>query len=248
MSGFWGVCKREFFSLFVTPTAWVLIVVFLVLQGFHFYGLVHHFAEGVEPSVDDGPVQAFFGGSIFFFIPLVLLCPGMTMDCSRKSEGAAPSRCCSRRRWAPRAWCSESSSRRWLPTWPCGPDLALFGGAEPRVRYRLAVVVGTSYMGVALIGASYLAIGTLMSALTDNQLTALVLSSLIILSLFLLGIGEMVFDAGPLQDFCAYVSVWGQMAELSKGIVDSRRLVFDLTLVTVPLFVCVRAVDAWRWG
>jgi ABC-2 type transport system permease protein len=38
------------------------------------------------------------------------------------------------------------------------------------------------------------------------------------------------------------------MGELSKGIVDLRRLVFDATLVALPLFVTVRAVDAWRWG
>ena len=55
-------------------------------------------------------------------------------------------------------------------------------------------------------------------------------------------------DAGTVHDVCAYVSVWGQMGELSKGIVDLRRLVLDATLVALPLFVTVRAVDAWRWG
>jgi ABC-2 type transport system permease protein len=38
------------------------------------------------------------------------------------------------------------------------------------------------------------------------------------------------------------------MNDFSAGVVDLRRLVFDATLVTVPLFVTVRAVDAWRWG
>jgi ABC-2 type transport system permease protein len=109
-------------------------------------------------------------------------------------------------------------------------------------------VVGTSYLGVALIGAGYLAIGTLMSAMTDNQLVAIVLSALVILGLFMIGIGEFIFDAGPLHDFCAYVSVWGQMSELSKGIVDVRRLVLDATLIALPLFTTVRAVEAWRWG
>jgi ABC-2 type transport system permease protein len=64
----------------------------------------------------------------------------------------------------------------------------------------------------------------------------------------MIGIGEFIFDAGPLHDFCAYVSVWGQMSELSKGIVDARRLVLDATLVLLPLFTTVRAVEAWRWG
>src|SRR5262249_32631043 len=105
-------------------------------------------------------------------------------------------------------------------------------------------VVGTSYAGVALIGAGYLAIGTLMSAMTQSQLIAIVLSTLVILGLFMIGIGEFIFDAGVLRDFCAYVSVWGQMSELSKGIVDLRRLVLDATLIVLPLFITVRAVDA----
>jgi ABC-2 type transport system permease protein len=109
-------------------------------------------------------------------------------------------------------------------------------------------VVATSYAGVVLIGAGYLAVGTLMSAMTQSQLVALILASLVILGLFVVGIGEFIFDAGIVHDFCAYVSVWGQMGELSKGIVDSRRLVLDLTLILLPLFVTVRAVDAWRWG
>ena len=66
--------------------------------------------------------------------------------------------------------------------------------------------------------------------------------------MFMVGIGEFIFDAGAAHDFCAYVSVWAQMGELSKGIVDVRRLVFDATLIALPLFITVRAVDAWRWG
>src|SRR3954466_5554608 len=79
MKGFWPIYKRELFALFVTPVAWVLTVVFLIIQGFHFYGLVLHFASSVDLSVDQGPVQAFFGESMLFYLPLILLCPGMTM-------------------------------------------------------------------------------------------------------------------------------------------------------------------------
>jgi ABC-2 type transport system permease protein len=38
------------------------------------------------------------------------------------------------------------------------------------------------------------------------------------------------------------------MNDFSRGIVDLRRLVFDGTVVVLPLFITVRAVDAWRWG
>jgi ABC-2 type transport system permease protein len=38
------------------------------------------------------------------------------------------------------------------------------------------------------------------------------------------------------------------MDEMSKGIIDLRRLVFDGSLVALPLFVTIRVVDSWRWG
>jgi hypothetical protein len=38
------------------------------------------------------------------------------------------------------------------------------------------------------------------------------------------------------------------MADFSKGQIDSRYVVFHLSLIVLPLFICVRVVDSWRWG
>jgi len=246
--GFWTIFKRELFALFVTPTAWVLIVVFLLIQGFHFYGMVLHFSQSAELSIDQGPVQAFFGESILFYLPLILLCPGMTMRLfaeERRSgtiETLLTAPVSSTAVVAGKfAAALTTYAAMWAPTVLYIVILRTAGGIDWHV-------VATSYAGVLLIGAGYLAVGTLMSAMTQSQLVAIVLSSLVILGLFMIGIGEFIFDAGPLHDVCSYVSVWGQMSELSKGIVDLRRLVLDATLVILPLFITVRAVEAWRWG
>lgn len=248
MKGFFAILKRELFSLFVTPTAWALIVVFLLIQGFHFYVLVVRVATMTELSVDQGPVQAFFGESILFYLPLVVLCPGMTMRLFAEER--------------------RSGTIESLLTAPVGTPAVVLGKYvaalltyaamwAPTVLYVVILakagevdwhVVGTSYLGVLLVGAGYLAIGTLMSAMTTSQLVAIVLSSLAILGLFMLGVGEFLLEPGPLRDVCSHVSVWGQMSEMSKGIVDLRRVVFDLSVVALPLFVTTRAVDAWRWG
>jgi hypothetical protein len=91
-----------------------------------------------------------------------------------------------------------------------------------------------SYLGVFLVGASYLSIGLLMSAITKSQFLALIGTAMIILALFILGIGEFVTREGTaIHEICAYVSVWGQMNEFSTGIVDSRRLVYDSSLIVV---------------
>jgi ABC-2 type transport system permease protein len=248
VKGFWAIYKRELFALFVTPMAWAMIFVFLVIQGWHFYLLVDYFARNVELSVDQGPVQAFFGESIIFYFPLVLLCPGITM-----------------RLFAEERRTGTIETLLTAPVTTAGIVVGKFAGAltvyaamwAPTLLYVVVLrrageidwnVVATSYTGVLLIGAGYLAIGTLMSAMTKSQLVAIVLSSLVILGLFVVGVGEFIFDSGIAHDACAYVSVFSQMGEMSKGIVDLRRLVLDATMIALPLFVTVRAVDAWRWG
>lgn len=248
MRGLLPIYKRELFSLFVTPTAWALILVFLVIQGFHFYGLLVHFASTIEITVDRGPAQAFFGESIIFYLPLVLLCPGLTMRLFAEER--------------------RSGTIESLLTAPVTTSAIVLGKYlaslttyalmwAPTLLYIVVLrdsgaidwqIVGTSYLGVMLIGGGYLAIGTLMSAMTKSQLVAIVLSSLLILGLFVLGVGEFIFEPGILRDFCAHISFFSQMSELSKGIVDLRRIVFDSSLIAVPLYMTIRAVDAWRWG
>jgi ABC-2 type transport system permease protein len=71
---------------------------------------------------------------------------------------------------------------------------------------------------------------------------------LIQFGLFVLGIGEYIFDPGLLHDVCAYVSLAGHMEDFSKGIVDTRRLLYDLSLAGFCLFLTVRVVDSWRRG
>jgi ABC-2 type transport system permease protein len=248
VTGFWPVFKRELFAYFVTPLAYVLVVAFVVWQGLHFYLLVRSFAGAGEAAIDQGPVQAFFGGDPFYYLPLIVLCPAITMRLFAEER--------------------RSGTIETLLTAPVGTPavvLSKFLAAlvvyitmwAPTLLYVVIMrrageidwrVVGTSYVGVVAIGAQYLAIGTMMSAVARSQLVALILSAILVLGLFLLAVGEFVLDAGPARDVCAYISIWSQMGELGRGVVDSRRLVFDATLVVVPLFVTTRTVDAWRWG
>jgi ABC-2 type transport system permease protein len=109
-------------------------------------------------------------------------------------------------------------------------------------------VVAASYLGVFVVGAAFLAVGVLMSALTRSQLAALMLTTLALFGQVVLGIGERVFDPGPLQEACAYVSVIAQLEDFSRGVIDLRRLVFDASVAITCLFFARRVVDSWRWG
>jgi ABC-2 type transport system permease protein len=247
MSGFWPIFKREMLALFVTPLAWVLITTFLMVQGIHVFILVGQYATTTDLG-EGGPIQAFFGKTILLYLPMLFVCPLLTM-----------------RLFAEERRSGTIEALLTAPVGSLGVTLAKYTAAlvtyacmwAPTALYVVIIAktgdvdwraVGASYLGVMAVGAGYIAIGTMTSALTTSQLTAAVVSAMGIIFLFMLGIGEFVTDTGALHDVCAYLSVWSQMNDFSQGIIDLRRLVLDATLVAVPLFVTVRAVDSWRWG
>jgi ABC-2 type transport system permease protein len=248
VSGFWPVFKREVFSTFVTPVAWALIVAFLFLQGLNFYLLTVHFSTQMELAADHGPVQWFFGETVLFYLPLLMLPPALTMRLLAEERRAGTIETL--------LTAPVTTPAVVLGKWAAALVTYLAAWA-PTLLYMLVLrrageidwhVVGACYLGVALIGSAFVAIGLLMSAMTRSQFVALLLSFAAILGLFIVGIGEFVFDSGPAHDVCAYVSIWAQMADFSKGLIDTRRLLFDVSLTVAPLFITIRAVDAWRWG
>jgi ABC-2 type transport system permease protein len=248
MTGFWAVLRREMLSLWVTPLAWVLLVVFLLLQGLSFYLVLVHVSTSPELTVDAGPVQAYFGQSIFLIVSLLLLCPALTM-----------------RTFAEEKRSGTLEALLTAPVTSAGVVLGKYAAVlctyaimwMPTVLYAVILrdtgaivwpVLASSYLGVFGIGAGYLALGVLASAMARTQFVALLLTIVVQFGIFILGIGQYVLEPGVALDVCAHLSVFAQMDEMSRGVVDSRRLVLDATLVVLPLFVTVRVVDSWRWG
>ena len=246
MTGFFALLRRELFSLWVTPLAWVALFAFLLLQGISFYLMVDYHSKFTTLSIDQGPVQGYFS-SLFIPVSLLLVCPSLSMRLlaeERRSGTIEPLLT------APVSALSVVLSK-YLAT--LGTYLAFW---LPTVLYLVILretgaidwgAVLASYLGVGLVGASYLAIGLLMSTLTKSQLLAAMLTTLAIFGVFILGVGERVFDPGPLRDLCAHVSILSQLDELSRGLVDLRRLVFDLSVSVFCLFLAVRVVASWRW-
>jgi ABC-type transport system involved in cytochrome c biogenesis permease component len=246
---FWPIYKRELFAFFVTPLAWVLITVFLLVQGMHFFLIVDHFASAGAEVSDRTPLQAVFGETVILYIVLFLLVPPMTM-----------------RLFAEERRSGTIESLMTAPVSSAAVVLAKFAAVlttyvamwAPTVLHLVILrrtgeidwgVAASAYLGVFLVGAGYLSLGLLASALTKSQFLALVMTALVILGLFILGIGEFITREGTLMhDVCAHVSVWAHMNDFASGIVDSRRLVYYAVLVALPLFVTVAAVEAWRWG
>jgi ABC-2 type transport system permease protein len=247
MRTFRAIFLRELFAFFVTPLAWVLIAVFLLVQGIHFYGLVNHFSSLGEAVTDQSPVSAFFGNTVLLYVVLFLLVPPLTMRlfAEERSSGTVEPLMTVPLNTAGLVlakYCAALTTYliMWIPT-------VLYIFILRRTGALDWSVVGASYLGVMLVGASYLAIGLLMSAATKSQFIALVLTALVILLFFLLGVFEFSTAEGSVAHaICNHVSVWAQMNDFSVGIVDSRRIVFDVTLIVVPLLATVKLVNSWR--
>jgi len=249
MRSFWPIYKRELFAFFVTPLAWALIVVFLIVQGMHFFLLVDHFAHQADVTGDETPLSAFFGNTVVLYLVLFLLVPPMTMRSfaeERRSGTIATLMS------APVSSAAVVLAKyaavlttyvaMWLPTILY---LVILGRTGP-LDWRAAA---SAYLGVLLVGAGYLAVGICASALTRSQLLATIWTALVLLGLFILGLGEFVTREGTaMHEVCAHVSVWGHMNDFASGIVDTRRIVFYGAMILLPLFITTRAVEAWRWG
>lgn len=251
MTAFWAIFKRELLAFFVTPLAWVLLTAFLVIQGVHFKVLLQFFtSNSVVASGDQTPLQAFFGNTVVFYFILFLFAPALTMRLFAEERRSGTLEALMTAPASPTsvvlakyAATLTTYAAMWLPTLLYVVILARTGPLD-------SGSVVSSYLGAIVVGAGYLAIGVFMSALTSSQLIALLLTSVVILGLFIVGIfGEYGAHEGTLlYDASSYVSVWAQMNDFASGVIDTRRLAFCGTLVVLPLFASVRVLEAERWG
>lgn len=241
-----SICKRELLSLWLTPLAWVLLTAFLLLQGGIFYSITLHHSM-MAGELDTSIVQAYFGQqSALLSMTLLLVCPALTMRtfAEERRLGTMESLLA-----APLSAHSIILGKylavvltyvlMWTPTL-----LYVVIVRDTDVVYPPSIAI--SYLGVLLIGMSYLALGLLMSALSTSQLTALMLSVLLQFGLFILGLFHYVLEPGVLLDVSSHLSVTTLLEETSRGLLDSRRLVLHASLVLWSLFVTSRVVTSWR--
>ena len=106
--------------------------------------------------------------------------------------------------------------------------------------------VMAAYLGMILYGAAALAVGTLASSLTNNQIVAAVLGigSLSVLTFIdLLGLRLQ----GVAVDIVERISIQSHFDDFARGVVDTSHLVYYLSMIAVFLFLSVRAVETRRW-
>lgn len=108
-------------------------------------------------------------------------------------------------------------------------------------------VAGMGYLGMVLLGATYISVGLFASTLTRHQLVA-GLIGIAILLFFTSGLYRMVQEAPPEQaKVLAKLNMISYFADFSRGVFDTRGLVFFVTVTAFFLFISVKVVESRRW-
>lgn len=249
MRRFFTLFSREVSHYFHQPLAYVVLFFFLLLTGFNFHtGLTVLNRESGETTM----VEAFFNTVLFWF-PLILIFPLLTMRLFSEEY--------------------KLGTIETLMTAPVRDGqvvLAKFFGAlvfyivlwAPSVLYfvifqgvtgQSAAGAMSSFVGaytlLVLIGVFYLAIGCLASALTNNQIVAAVMAFALICLMFFLSLLSFLFlNASPgLRELTYYFSTIEHMADFSRGIFDTRPVVFYLSMTVFTLFLTLHVFQYRRW-
>jgi ABC-2 type transport system permease protein len=87
-------------------------------------------------------------------------------------------------------------------------------------------------------------VGLLTSALVRNQIIAAILAFAVLVVVFSLGLVENLVTGAALKGALGYMNLWSHMDDFAKGIVDSRHVVYNLSLTGLFLFLATKALEA----
>jgi ABC-2 type transport system permease protein len=106
--------------------------------------------------------------------------------------------------------------------------------------------IASGYLGLLLMGASFISVGLWISSLTKNQIVAGMVTFAVFLLLWT--VTWAIDSAGPtLQKILTALSITEHFDDFSKGVISVRHLVYYFSFITFGLFLTAKSVDSERW-
>jgi ABC-2 type transport system permease protein len=240
----WPIFRREFAAYFATPLAYVFIVIFLFAMGAFTFYIGHFYENGVAD------LSVFFAYHPWLYLFLV---PAISM-----------------RLWAEerRTGTMELLLTLPVPLWATvvGKYLAAwaFTGVALLLTFPIWITVNylghpdngvilASYVGSFLMAGAYLAIGACISASTNNQVIAFIVS-VVVCFLFTISGAPLVLDFfrlwAPLVlvNAISSFSFLTHFSAITSGVIDLRDLIFFFSLIALFLTANVVMVDLKKTG
>jgi ABC-2 type transport system permease protein len=104
------------------------------------------------------------------------------------------------------------------------------------------------YLGMILMGAAYLSIGMLISSYTVEQVNALILSAVAIFTLYIIGDTFITIDLWkPLVPIFSYLGLGNHFESIGRGVIDSRDIIYYCSIIGLFLFLNVQSLSSRKW-
>jgi len=237
MDNVMAIFKKEFKSFFISPIAYVFITVYLVVTNFLFF-------QGFF-IINQADMRGYFSLLPWVFLFFV---PAITM----------------------RSWAEEKKVKtlELFLTWPVsdvevvlGKFFACFCFLTTAILLSVTIPITVSilgdpdmgpvlggYLGAILMGAAYLAIGLWVSSYTENQIIAFILGVVATFVLFMIG-NPFVTMAAPawMVPVLDYLGLGNHFASVERGVVDSRDVIYYLSIIGFFLFLNVQSLGSRKW-
>lgn len=233
MKNAWIIARRELRSYFDSPVAYIVVAVFLGVVGWMYFSAV--FIDG------EATLRRFFQPSLFspaFLLTIIIPALTMRLVAEERKQGTI-----------------ELLTTLPIRDWEV--VLGKFLAATLLIVVALALTlfypisisavgpldwgpVIAGYVGMALFAAALVAIGLLCSTLTDNQIVAFIISFLVSSTLYFIYFLQVFMPsvAGLLE----VLSISYHLEALARGVIDSRNVLYYLTLTAGALFLAERSV------
>ena len=253
MRNVWTIYKKELNSYFVSPIAYILLLMFALIFGFFFWNALGMFIYyGIESqmrgqafpmNVNEQVIRPLLSNiSVvgLFFIPMIT----MRLFAEEKRNGTIELLATSPVRD------SEVILGKWLAAVSLYATMLLFTAINFSFLFRYGnpdwkpLLIG--YLGLLLQAGALLAIGTFVSTLTRNQIIAGAVTFGVCLILWVL---EWVsgYETATWARVLAYMSVITHYESFAKGVLATKDAIFYLTLIFLGLFLTARSMESLRW-
>lgn len=244
LAGTLAIMKRELGGYFLTPVAYVFIVIFLFVTGVFTFQLGGFFEAG------QANLRSFFTFHPWLYLFLV---PAVSM-----------------RLWSEER---KTGTIELLLTLPVSLGAAVIGKFLAAWAFTAIALVLTfpiwvtvnylgkpdngvivaGYLGSLLMAGGFLAIGSAISAVTRNQVIAFVITVVVCFAFLLSGFPPVMgFLSGwapqPILDAVASFSFLTRFDSISRGVIDLRDIIYFVSLIATFLFATVVIVDAKKAG
>jgi ABC-2 type transport system permease protein len=241
--------RRELAAFFLSLTGYVIIAAITFLIGESFAQLIDALGNDPWPM----PVTQMFFGSFYFWMIVLLAAPVITMRlfALERASGTFETLMTAPVRDIQVVAAKFAAAIifylvMWLPLLACLFIVRHFTNQASALDLS---TIGGMFLGIFLAGGFFLAFGCLASALTRSQMVAAMISLAFGISQFALAWWS---KNNPLTEqwqsqLLSCLNLFDQMTDFARGVVDTRAVIFYVSLTLFFLFLTLRTVESRRW-